>query len=170
MKVIFLDIDGVLNCDRSWFLRDHSIKYDCVREYTRSSIDEYAVKLVNFLAKDTGARIIISSSHRHYYQKDLAGLNEYMRYMGLDQNIWGMTPWLGTRRGHEIAMSLTEHKEITHYVILDDDGDMLTGQMNNFVQTDGRLGFQMPDFIKALEILKNDSLTVQRGEEPVPTE
>jgi hypothetical protein len=170
LKVIFLDIDGVLNCDRTWVLRDRSIEYGNHFEYTHSSIDIYAVALVNKLAEETKAKIVVSSSHRIYFRNEFAELNRYMQYIGIKDNIYGVTPYLGTRRGHEIALWLKEHEEVTHYVILDDDSDMLVGQMKNFVQTDGQLGFQVPDFNKAMEILINDSFIIQRGEEPVPTE
>lgn len=38
-------------------------------------------------------------------------------------------------RGHEIQDWIDDHPEITHYVILDDDNDMLQSQRNNFVRT-----------------------------------
>jgi hypothetical protein len=168
-KVIFLDIDGVLNCDRTWFLRDTSIQYVDRAEYTTSSIDIYAVKLVNMLVEETKAKIVVSSSHRILYRDSFSELNKYMQHLGIKDNIYGVIPYLGTRRGYEIASWLKEHEEVTHYVILDDDSDMLVEQRYNFVQIDGQLGFQVLDYNRALETLTNDSFIIQRSEKPVPT-
>jgi hypothetical protein len=38
-------------------------------------------------------------------------------------------------RGHEIQDWLDKHKEVTNYVIIDDDNDMLDTQRSNFVRT-----------------------------------
>jgi hypothetical protein len=48
-------------------------------------------------------------------------------------------------RGDEIQAVLNIHPEITHYVILDDDTDMLKHQLGNFVQTSNNINH--PDCI-----------------------
>ena len=48
-------------------------------------------------------------------------------------------------RGDEIQAILDQYYQITNYVILDDDADMLPGQMGNFVQTSNNINH--PDCI-----------------------
>lgn len=64
---------------------------------------------------------------------------------GLPGEVIGITPNFmrnyGTTlcRGKEIASYLEENKEITSYVILDDDCDMEDYQMDRFVRTSGNV-------------------------------
>jgi len=64
MKIIFLDIDGVLN-HQLWFKNQKNKKViDTDLEYNRSMIDETRVDLLNDLIKETKAKVVISSSWR----------------------------------------------------------------------------------------------------------
>lgn len=56
-------------------------------------------------------------------------------------------------RGYEIEEYLNQHPEIDNYVIIDDDLDMLTKQMNNFVVTDTNIGMTYNTYVRAKEIL-----------------
>jgi hypothetical protein len=49
-------------------------------------------------------------------------------------------------------MWLKEHPEITNYVILDDDSDMLKSQQSNFVYISGVTGLTLDNALKALSI------------------
>lgn len=60
---------------------------------------------------------------------------------------------MGVPRGVEIAEYLTEHSDITNYVILDDDSDMLLEQKDHFIQTDSYLGINEDDVEQAIKIL-----------------
>lgn len=55
--------------------------------------------------------------------------------------------------GVEIAEYLTEHSDITNYVILDDDSDMLLEQKDHFIRTDPYLGINEDDVEQAIKIL-----------------
>ena len=145
MKVIFLDIDGVLNSIESMLvLRDSNI--DC--------LCPIRIGMVKRLCEEAGAKIVVSSSWRC---PTLYRTKESMQRAGADALlpfIIDQTPRIaGTRartRGHEIAAWLEKNKpEI--YVILDDDGDMLPGQF--FVHTSMACGFSLDNYLDALEIL-----------------
>lgn len=91
---------------------------------------------------------------------------------GLPGEVIGITPNFmrkyGTTlcRGKEIASYLEENKEITSYVILDDDTDMEDYQMDRFVRTSGNIdhedcvdigyGLTGRCVDKAIEILNGD--------------
>lgn len=69
---------------------------------------------------------------------------------------YGITPWSKDRhRGSEIKEWLDAHPEVTNYVIIDDDNDMLDEQEPHFVQTSWYDGINDYNVEKAIEILNN---------------
>ena len=133
MKIIFLDIDGVLNvyCEG----RD---QFGCTFH------TNFVENLRNIVDK-TGAKIVISSSWR---TDGLDVMKELWKYRDLPGEVIDVTPdsydlinegkfefYDQVERGHEIQDWLDNHKEVTNYVIIDDDNDMLDNQRENFVRT-----------------------------------
>ena len=128
MKVLFLDIDGVLNVN--YYGRD---------QYGRIFHSEFVDNLERII-NETGAKIMISSSWRH---RGLQRMLDMWEFRNLPGEVIGVTPDLyrhidfeGERtmvRGDEIQAILDRMPEITNYVILDDDEDMLPSQLGNFV-------------------------------------
>lgn len=121
MKVIFLDIDGVLVTARTLKQRHGRDKV----------ADNKCVYALNWITRLTGASIVVSSSWR------FCGLNEMQRILDfweVEARIVGMTPDLtrkdstgiyhGIARGHEIQAYLDSSPEIERFVILDDECDM----------------------------------------------
>lgn len=134
MKVIFLDFDGVLNVIPQGHDSFGGIFHPEFVENLSRIIDE------------TEAKLVISSSWRHMGMERLCRMWEHRGYPG---EIIGITPDLyrhidfeGERkmvRGDEIQAILDRKHEITNYVILDDDTDMLKSQRMNFVQTSANI-------------------------------
>lgn len=60
MKIVFLDIDGVLN---SW-------RYDQVRMSLQDNIDETRLPLLYRIVSSTGAKIVLTSSWRKHWERD----------------------------------------------------------------------------------------------------
>ncbi len=158
MKVIFLDVDGVLNSMESVLLYGHTNRLDPVR-----------VGMVARLCKETDAKIVVSSSWRN---PTVDGTKELLAASGAESLvplIIGQTPRIPGKRGPEIAAWLTEHKPDA-YVILDDDSDMLPEQMPRFVHTSMARGFCLDSYLDAIKLLKPDhhhlshmSLAAYRG-------
>ena len=157
MKIIFLDIDGVLNCESAY--RNGECQY---QEWTwedgrKDHYQRFCVRskeLLNKLIDETGAKIVISSTWRH------SGI-EFMRKVWemeeMSGEIIGITPSLRTKgldvpRGLEIAYFLNNDLQFNHinwdeviqqeymdksgvenYIIIDDDSDMLYNQRKHFV-------------------------------------
>ena len=124
MKIIFLDIDGVLNTSTNGD--------DAFGDIYNNSF----VENLKILVDKTGAKIVCSSSWRHMVRKIFEG-RQY------DLEIYDITPdfslYEETRnqpniRGREIAYWL-EGKKIEKYVILDDRNDFLPTQLSNWVNT-----------------------------------
>ena len=130
MKVIFLDIDGVLNHSQS---RTHKQVY---------GIDPDCVGILDSLLDTSGAVVVISSSWRLW--KTPLQIAQLIQTRFPERFIDSTPVHKGASlRGHEIDAWLREHMltlEISHFLILDDDSDMLLNQMNNFIQTSDDLG------------------------------
>lgn len=144
--VIFLDFDGVLNSTRSVL---------AFGGCGRHQFDPVAVDLVARLAGSANATVVVSSSWRigSSVEELRAILGEYSTT--LTARVIDMTPTHGQCRGAEIAQWLAEHPNEHNraYVILDDDADMLDGQLPCFVQTRHRDGFGVPEYLRALAII-----------------
>lgn len=119
MKVLFLDIDGVLN-SRKWFGSLHATIV--AAKYPEEHFDPAAVARVNAIVERTGAVICVSSSWR--LGRSVAELGELLATQGIRAEVVGATPVDFRARGLEIARWLAEHPEVTVYAILDDDSDM----------------------------------------------
>jgi hypothetical protein len=160
MKVIFLDIDGVLNV--------------CYEEYDKygQGFHPSFVNNLKLIIEATGAKLVISSSWR---MSGLQTMKNMWEYRNLPGEIIDITPdgWILYRqglfpedydRGHEIKHWL-ERNIVENYVIIDDDTDMLPEQLNNFVHTANNrqhkdsvdLGYGLTEecAIKAIKILKS---------------
>lgn len=137
MKVIFLDIDGVLNVISQGHDNHGALFHPHLVDNLRSVIDS------------TGAKIVVSSTWR---TRGLEKMREMWKDRGLPGDIIGVTPDCsqlldnGTcefldlvERGHEIQDWLKEHPEVINYVIFDDDNDMLESQRKRFVRTSNNI-------------------------------
>lgn len=124
MKILFLDIDGVLNSEKYYQKGRTNLSYPL------SEIDPASVDLINYIVSETGCKIVLSSSWR---LNDLNECNNIFEKVGLPK-IYDITSTHLIRgcRGEEIQEWLDTHK-IESYVIVDDDNDMLPNQI--FVQT-----------------------------------
>ena len=169
MKVLFLDIDGVLNSEL-WFTWGHyCITHDMKDKifsgeteedrYVDHMMDERLIANVNRIVESTGCEIVLSSSWRSRHKKENDKLNTQLKRKGLIKEFFDVTPRLSSGiRGEEIQKWLedncTKH-EIKSYCIIDDDSDMLDYQKEFFIQTDSYIGITNADADKATEILNS---------------
>lgn len=119
MKVLFLDVDGVLNHSGTTF------------KYNHFPLERYCAFLVGKIQMYTDCKVVLSSSWRHH-PESVAHLNDVV------VEIYDKTPTINTPdriRGDEIQSWLDLHPGVTRYAILDDDSDMLDSQLPNFFQT-----------------------------------
>jgi len=144
MKVLFLDIDGVLNSEH-WFVN----RPEKGGLYTQ--VDPIAVAILSRVIKETGCGIVVSSTWRKVHRDDIIPVltRAGLVYPGT----WDYTPILHKQRGYEIQQYLSEHPEIISYAIVDDDSDMLPAQLSRYVQTDWKIGLDDTAADKLIEIL-----------------
>lgn len=111
MKVIFLDVDGVLN-SKDW-LENNRVRKE-------NSVNPEKVKLLAKIVKNTNATVVLSSTWRcipehpmYMYLTDILGQN------GI--KIHSLTPKLGGNRPKEIKAWIDKQSEEIRFISLDDD-------------------------------------------------
>lgn len=112
MKVIFLDVDGVLNSDE-YFDRIQNLDIEGIE----SEIDINKVKLLKKAVDTTGAKVVLSSSWR--YTKNALALKKLLADYGI--RITDSTPVVENKRGLEIKKWLENNDNVEDFVILDDE-------------------------------------------------
>lgn len=148
-KVIFLDVDGVLNSmkfDR--WLQDHHMK----QYYGYELLDQNALLNLQDIVFVTGADIVLSSSWR-LSNKCCEQLRQQLLPYGL-QFIDKTVSMPYENRGEEIKEWLSRHPEVDRFVILDDEDEFKDDLLkNNFVETTFEEGLLEQHAAKAIEIL-----------------
>lgn len=144
MKVLFLDIDGVLNSVRSC-IAFGGYPHRVTGEH-RTKFDEVSVRLISGIVEAAGAKVVLSSAWRN--DKDW---HEIGPSLGIE--IIDRTPSLLGSRGEEIKDWLDRHPEVESYAIVDDDGDMLPEQRPFFVNTDAHDGLSWANAYRLAELL-----------------
>jgi len=132
-RILFLDIDGVLNSEEYY-------RNSCNSGKDFSRFDPSSVSFIKALVEEFSLNIVISSTWRCGAIAKL--MHELKRNKLLDYlyHDW-FTPVIHpAHRGTEIKLWLDLHPEITDYVIIDDDSNILEEQKNNFVKTSTHLG------------------------------
>lgn len=108
MKVLFLDIDGVVNKRENF---NPALKNNLY------PIDAYCAFLVGRIQLSTGCGVVLSSSWR-YHPEGVKNVSERI------VKLLDVTPMLEQGiRGDEVNAWLKAHPECTDYAILDDDID-----------------------------------------------
>ncbi len=169
MRIIFLDVDGVLNSTRS-FCGTRTRRGLTREEWNVAVIDPIAIGLVNRVLKEHDLRVVVSSTHKQRFLKpeteyvelpdgragmmrnqcDLPAMAEYFGKLGvIPDRVIGWTPDLhvaGRVRGDEIQHYLDSHPEVEAYAILDDSADMLEEQLPFFARCDSNDGLTFAAF------------------------
>lgn len=144
IKVIFLDIDGVLTSE--------PYTRQCIFEYKRENLygldwfDPKCTKALRQIIDSTGAVIVISSSWRDLGREKLLHLWEELKLPG---ELYGTTPeWVLTKR--EAIEQWLQDNEWDKYVIVD-DADL---KMDNSFKTNPASGLSEDDANKIIDMLK----------------
>lgn len=183
MKIIFLDIDGVLN---SAFWYEKRFKESLDIPYPDSEFDPETIQRLNRIIKNTKAKVVISSSWRS--SKTIKEMQELFNRLGFVGEIIDFTPsfciphynynvprgceidwWLDQQNFQRVNWSKEEQNEyieksqVKNYIIFDDDSDMLYGQREHFILTDRSVGLSEKDVINATEILNKSLIDLYYG-------
>lgn len=129
MKVIFLDIDGVLNSD--FWIKNHKKE---IREGIL--IDEDKVKLLKQIILKTNAVVVLHSGWRFWFDNNLKSIRKESKNLldileKYDIEIYDITPDFSTEevkwtkkfslvKAKEILYWLKEHKGVEKWLVIDD--------------------------------------------------
>lgn len=154
MKVIFLDVDGVLN---SYSFASKMMEEEGVSIFREDILDKSCISCLKQIVQRTGAEIVLSSSWRKFTDAR-ASLAFQLAENGLA--IHSDTPVSATngRRGNEISAWFSSHRDVPveAYVILDDNSDM-SFHSSHLVQTSLFDGGLRPEHVQqAVTLLTND--------------
>lgn len=153
IKIIFLDIDGILNYT--------GCKYKLGSIYF---VDPAKLELLKQLIDRTDAKIVLSSTWRYGWEdidngksntqnaKDFIALRNKCSQYGIE--FMDYTPNFSFYRGDEIKKWL-EMNNVESFVILDDDNDMKP-YMGKLVQTSFTKGLLQKHVDKAVKILNGE--------------
>lgn len=166
-RIIFLDIDGVLNTN---FWNDSH-----QREISDGAlVDVEKVKLLSMLVKRTKAKIILHSGWKYWFDQDFKPLcpeaeNLMMLLKKEELLIGDITPDHSTEeirtnkkfslvKASEILAWLAEHGNVDNWIVIDDlDLHSKAIEMHQ-VKTDPNTGLTLDDVYKAEKMLLNESI------------
>lgn len=153
IKVIFLDVDGVLN-NRMTTRRTKTTGYIFV--------GNKHIRNLKRIINETDAKVVLSSDWRYdrddpKQNGDFLELRDELMRRGI--KFYGFTPDLrSATRGEEITLWLSEHPEVSNFVILDDRSDMEPNK-DHLVQTTMIHGLGEEDADKAIRILNGKGVS-----------
>ena len=126
MKVLFLDIDGVLNSENWFAYRIYCVKNNMVNilmnfvdtddrniKHKLTMLDDRAIANLNRIIEETGCKVVLSSSWRSCVEAENT-LTEYLlKLKGFKYELYDVTPRLwfndfSIRRGEEIQLWMDE--------------------------------------------------------------
>jgi hypothetical protein len=155
VKVLFLDVDGVLNSSDFFHRVRNTITKD--RHVATEHIDPEAVGRLSKIVDATGVKIVVSSVWRYSYRP--AEIQKILGHHGFNGLVIGATPrsTKSKARGQEIDAWLSESglarkDPVERFVILDDDADM-EPHMDRLVNTSWQSGLQDAQVKQAIKML-----------------
>lgn len=141
-KILFLDIDGVLNSKRTCEAFDgYPHNFADMKRF-----DSVAIALVQRLCAQTACAVVLSSDWRFDFTAQETA-------KALDLPVIDVTPKLVGSRGKEINAWLAAHPEVTVFAIVDDIAEMFDTHPIQFVHTDDKVGLSLTNYLDLRRIL-----------------
>jgi hypothetical protein len=141
VRVLFLDIDGVLN--RTAYRPDKS-------HGLRSWIEPELAARLSYVLRAIDAQIVLASDWRT--GRELAHLADELRVAGVEGTLVGVTPVLGQARWREIEAWMIEHDLAPQHVVIVDDGYDMGPLAARFVRVSPLHGFD-DDAVRSVMLL-----------------
>lgn len=137
MRVIFTDIDGVLN------------------PHWKSEWSKSAITIYNQLCEEYDLKPVISSTWRENHT--MYQLQEIFTQQGIEAEIYDYTPIIsGADRGEEIKEWLNENP-VDDWVIIDDITRNIEPHIGNVVKVRNWVGLTTEEYLQIKKILDNEN-------------
>ena len=151
MKVIFLDIDGVLNTTDTFIKRSEEYKKTGIYKI---EVDEFRLEYLKEIIDKTNAKIVLSSSWRYFFTKSSKkviprtqkGKELYDLFLNYDIEIYDIISINGNSREGQINEWLENNSNIESFIIIDDEPNMFNELSDRLIQT---------SIVKSNEMLMN---------------
>lgn len=172
MKIVFLDIDGVLNNEEDivylheinggWENKDFKKIRNEEAFGSGTPFSKRNLNNLKYLIEETNAKIILTSTWRgskestDCFLKALDSIGIKDKYIGKTKMKYWDSNW---GRGREITEWLEENKdkEVETYIIIDDDTDMHWEDcMEHFIHINGQVGLTHRDRQQAIDMLNQN--------------
>ena len=129
MKVLFLDIDGVLNSENWFAYRIYCVKNNMVNilmnfvdtddrniKHKLTMLDDRAIANLNRIIEETGCKVVLSSSWRSSIESENIFTQDLLKLKGFKYEFYDVTPRLwfsdfSIRRGEEIKFWLDKNQK-----------------------------------------------------------
>lgn len=161
MKIVFLDIDGVLNHDQWYVSKEYqSLVED---ENTELDIDPSCSKRLVEICRQTNAQIVITSSWRltwygTQFRLERGGIPNDLILDKTPEFFWVTIGNFDRSRSAEINTWLEQHQgEVESYVIIDDQPIAKGEQEKHFVHVNAHVGLTEENMLNAIEILNTNA-------------
>lgn len=141
MKILFLDIDGVLNCDTTQERLGE--EFGIFRSFMGIDL-QLLDRLKRWLIGQPEVEVVLSSTWRLKRRMAEEVRRQGIEYIGTTRNL--------TNRATEVDDWLAAHPQVTHYAILDDILQFSARQRPHFVKTSAKHGLREKD-LRALEVI-----------------
>ena len=153
MKVIFLDIDGVLNTKETY---DNIYRTHGFLSTMEVPIDKFRLEYLKTIIDETDAKIVLSSSFRHFFIKQedklvpasIKGKKLYDCFLKYGMDIYDVTPINGYTREEEIKEWLINNEEVEDFIIIDDDPLQFDEYQDRLIQTSEKRQNYLLSFMK----------------------
>lgn len=163
MKIIFLDIDGVLN--NADYYKNKDLR---THHKEQSHFDPKNVSALNKIISETNAKVVLSSAWRLI--KSVDETNQLFNEIGVKAKVISATESLHYKdtfklapRGLEILKWIKDNHRLLengleNYVIIDDEDDILDIQEGHFLQVDDKVGLTESNANEIIDFLNNNTL------------
>ncbi len=120
MKVLFLDIDGV--CNSAAYMQQIG------KQSFWHDTDPAAVQLIKRIIKETGCKVVLSSTWRLYPEARAVVKRDVCYFIDCTKDLQRGAKRGVVERGIEVQEWLDRHPHVKQYAIIDDDSDFLPHQ------------------------------------------
>ena len=172
MKIIFLDVEGVLNTKETYQRVYQKHGYMPMMDL---EIDEFRLIYLREIINKTDAKVVLCSSLRHFFIKKndkvlpttLKGKKLYDKFAKYDIELYDITPISQGSREEQIKMWLSNKDVIDSFIIIDDNPTEFNEYLDRLIQTSTErqnyllsfmkesVGLCQEHIVQAIEILNN---------------